>query len=414
MSASHTDNAPHVIWPNDGYDRIPYQIYSDPEVYRRELETIFYGDNWGFVALEAEIPKSGDFKSAWIGERPVVVTRAGDGSVNVVANRCAHRGVKFCHQEAGNAENFTCPYHQWMYDLKGNLLGVPFRRGIDGQGGMPKDFDRANHGLDKLQVHCENGAIFASFSPTVVPFADFLGPQMLCYFNRVFDGRELTLLGHSRQLIPGNWKLMMENLKDPYHASLLHIFLITFGLFRADNQSSVAMDDTGRHACLISKRGEQKHTENTRDIKRLWEDFKLRDPRILDPVIEFPGDATVVMQTLWPSLIIQQQSNTLAMRQIVPRGPGGHELRWTYFGYADDDEEMTRRRLRQANLMGPAGLVSVDDSEVLKVSQDGIEPFEKLSAVAEMGGREAESQDHMVTEVGVRGFYKYYRQVMGL
>ena len=128
MSASHTGNAPHVIWPNDGYDRIPYQIYSDPEVYRRELETIFYGDNWGFVALEAEIPKLGDFKSAWIGERPVVVTRADDGSVNVVANRCAHRGVKFCHQEAGNAENFTCPYHQWMYDLKGNLLGVPFRR----------------------------------------------------------------------------------------------------------------------------------------------------------------------------------------------------------------------------------------------------------------------------------------------
>ena len=64
--------------------------------------------------------------------------------------------------------------------------------------------------------------------------------------------------------------------------------------------------------------------------------------------------------------------------------------------------------------MGPAGLVSVDDSEVLKVSQDGIEPFEDGAAVAEMGGRETDSQDHMVTEVGVRGFYKYYRQVMSL
>ena len=414
MNAFVAANAPLVSWPNDGYDRIPYQIYTDPEVYRQELETIFYGDSWGFVALEAEIPNPGDFKSAWIGERPVIVTRAEDGSVNAITNRCAHRGVKFCHKEFGNVENFTCPYHQWMYDLKGNLLGVPFRRGLEGKGGMPKDFDRTNHGLDKLQVHCEKGAIFASFSETVEPFSEFLGPEMLGYFNRVFDGRELMLLGYSRQLIPGNWKLMMENLKDPYHASLLHIFLITFGLFRADNQSSVEMDDTGRHACLISKRGEQKHTEKTRDMKRLWEDFNLQDPRILDPVTEFPGDATVVMQTLWPSLIIQQQSNTLAMRQIIPRGPGGHELRWTYFGYDDDDEEMTCRRHRQANMKWPAGLVSDDDSEVHKVSQDGIEPFEDGAAVAEMGGRETDSQDHMVTEVGVRGFYKYYRQVMGL
>ncbi len=70
---------------------------------------------------------------------------------------------------------------------------------------------------------------------------------------------------------------------------------------------------------------------------------------------EFPGDATVVMQTIWPNLIVQQQSNTLAMRQLVPRGPSEFELHWTFFGYADDDEAMTARRLRQANLMGPAG-----------------------------------------------------------
>ena len=56
---------------------------------------------------------------------------------------------------------------------------------------------------------------------------------------------------------------------------------------------------------------------------------------------EFPGDATVVMQTLWPNLIVQQQSNTLAMRQIVPRGPDAFDLHWTFFGYADDDEAMT-------------------------------------------------------------------------
>ena len=97
------------------------------------------------------------------------------------------------------------------------------------------------------------------------------------------------------------------------------------------------------------------------------------DPRLLDPVREFPGDATVVMQTLWPNLIVQQQSNTLAMRQIVPLDPRSFDLVWTFFGYADDTPEMRQRRLRQANLMGPAGLVSIDDSEAMLLSQAGID-----------------------------------------
>ena len=56
-------------------------------------------------------------------------------------------------------------------------------------------------------------------------------------------------------------------------------------------------------------------------MANLRADFALRDPRLLDPVREFPGDATVVMQTLWPNLIVQQQSNTLAMRHIIPARP---------------------------------------------------------------------------------------------
>ena len=114
---------------------------------------------------------------------------------------------------------------------------------------------------------------------------------------------------------------MFENIKDPYHASLLHVFLITFGLFRADQPSAVEMDETGRHAVLVSRRGEQRASAAPRRCARSRRTSDLQDPRLLDPVREFPGDATVVMQTLWPNLIVQQQSNTLAMRQIVPLGP---------------------------------------------------------------------------------------------
>src|SRR5690606_25665737 len=151
-----------------------------------------------------------------------------DGTINVVENHCAHRGVRFCRASHGNARDFVCPYHQWNYDLKGNLVGVPFRRGVktveDGQarvqGGVPPDFRLEDRGPTRLPVEPLNGLLFASFDHDVEPLRDAIGPKVLPWVERVFDGRALTLLGYSRQRIPGNWKLMQENIKDPYHPGL--------------------------------------------------------------------------------------------------------------------------------------------------------------------------------------------------
>ena len=401
-------------WPCEGVSRVPLSIYADPALHRREQERIFSGPFWSYVGLAAEVPAPGSFVRSAIGERPVVLTRDLDGRLNVVENRCAHRGVRLCVLDRGAATDLVCPYHQWTYDLTGALRGVPFRRGVKGRGGMPADFDPAAHGLRRLAVHERHGVVFASFDDAVPRFEDFLGEAMLPFFDRVFDGRELRVLGHMRQSLRGNWKLMFENIKDPYHASLLHAFLVSFGLFRADQPSAVVLDESGAHACLISRRGEQRASEATSEMRSFRKDMRLEDPRLLDPVPEFPGEETVVMQTLWPNLIVQQQSNTLATRRLVTRGPEAFELHWTFFGYADDTPEMQRRRLRQANLMGPAGLVSVDDGEMMELTQSGAAADPGALALLELGGRGHESAPHMVTETAVRGFYHFYRRVMDL
>jgi salicylate 5-hydroxylase large subunit len=278
---------------------------------------------------------------------------------------------------------------------------------------MPDDFRLEDHGLRALRVTRRGGAVFASFSDATEPFDDYLGKRQLEIFDRVFDGRPLDIMGYMRQRIPSNWKLMFENLKDPYHASLLHVFLITFGLFRLDQRSEVEIDDSGRHATLVSRRGEQVLNDATREMRQFRQDFALQDKRLLEPVREFPGDVTVAMQTLWPNIIIQQQSNTLAMRQLVPIDPGHFDLSWTFFGYEGDTPELRQRRLRQANLMGPAGFVSLDDSEVLLLQQWGVNPNPEASMLMEMGGRGVASEPHMVTEAALRSFYKYYADVMG-
>jgi salicylate 5-hydroxylase large subunit len=402
-------------WPEAGASRVPYWVYTDPEIYAREQERIFGGPSWCYVGLEAEVSEPGDFRLSWVGERSVIVVRDAAGELRVLLNRCAHRGAQVCHHAYGRAKSLQCPYHQWTYRLDGTLLGVPFSKGLRGQGGMPDDFAREEHGLERLRVARRGGVIFACFHPGVEPLERFLGPEMLGWFDRVFDGRALRVLGFARQRVPANWKLMFENIKDPYHASLLHVFLVTFGLFRADNPSATRMDETGRHSVLLSRRGgDREESAETREMASFRGTLALRDPRLLDIVKEYPDVWTVAMQTIWPNLIVQQQANTLATRQIVPRGPQRFDLMWTFFGYVDDDAAMTERRLRHANLMGPSGLVSIDDSEVMDLAQRGAASGAEGAALLEMGGRGTESQDHIVTEVAIRAFYAHYASVMGL
>jgi salicylate 5-hydroxylase large subunit len=438
-------NAPEPLsrWTQPGSSRVPFWAYTDPQLYQRELERIFYGPHWSYVGLEVEIPKVGDYRLSSVGERQVILVRdrvaprdrGTDHGIRVVENRCAHRGVRFCQQPHGNARSFVCPYHQWTYKLNGELAGLPFKDGVkavgpDGadcvQGGMPAGFDLQTNGLTRLRVEVLHGLVFATFDEAAPPLRDYLGPAILPWLDRIFQGRQLTLLGYNRQRIPGNWKLMMENIKDPYHPGLLHTWFVTFGLWRADQKSRMVMDEHGRHAVMVSRRNDGGENRSvTEGVTSFKADMALHDTRLLDVVpepwwkVDDPGNPgseimpTVTMITLFPSLIVQQQVNSLSTRHIVPRGEGEFDFVWTHFGFTDDTPEMTRRRLRQANLFGPAGFVSADDGEVIEFSQDGFRQWgEDGSTLCELGGTGTGGAEHMVTETLIRSMYAYWRKVM--
>lgn len=403
-------------WPGEEMSRVPLWVYSDRENYRQELERIFYGPHWHYVGVDVEVPNPGDFKRATIGERSVIMVRAADGRINVLLNSCAHRGTEVCQKAFGSDKVLTCPYHQWTYDLDGNLTGVPFLKGVKGQGGFPADFDKGAHGLKKLRVEVVNGGVFATFDPDALPYADYIGPVMMKYLTRVFNGKKLRVLGYQRQKLRGNWKLYIENIKDPYHATLLHVFLISFGIYRIDQIGVTEQDErTGAHNVFASMRDMNVSEEAKAEMASFKPDYELQDPRMVVPVKEFPDDISIMIQTFFPDLIVQQQTNSLQIRYIVPLGPDEFELQWTYLGYADDDEEMVQRRLHMANLTGPAGYISVDDSEVMEFSGAGVRPNPGNVAITELDGRDRypPAEKHMVTESAIRGFYSHYREVMG-
>src|SRR5262249_34683670 len=149
-------------------------------------DRIFHGPAWNYLCLEAELPEPASYRTTQVGDTPVIVTRDKDGGIHAMANRCAHKGAKLCLDSGGHASAFTCPYHAWTYDLTGKLCGIAFQQGIGGQGGMPDEFDPADHGLQRLRVASTSGVVFGTFSDTVEDLETYLGPAMLAQFRRVF------------------------------------------------------------------------------------------------------------------------------------------------------------------------------------------------------------------------------------
>jgi phenylpropionate dioxygenase-like ring-hydroxylating dioxygenase large terminal subunit len=402
-------------WPPGDLTRVPFPLYSDPAIYEREQAALFRGPIWHYLGLEAEVPNPGDWRTTEIGDGPIVLARALDGSLNAFENRCAHRGALLCLAPCGNAKTLTCVYHAWGYDLKGNLTGVAFRRGIQGKGGMPAEFDMKAHGLRKLRVASLAGIVFATYSDAAPPLEDYLGAEIVSRIRRVMKAPP-KVLGYYTQTLPNNWKLYIENVKDSYHASLLHLFFTTFELNRLSQPGGIIVDASGGHhvsySMIAEVTGETEYAGAGLRADR--QGYRLADPSMLMGKDEFGDGITLQILTVFPTFVLQQIQNCLALRRIVPTGTGETALHWTYFGFADDDAEMDLLRLKQANLVGPGGYISMEDGAVGGFVQRAIAGAADDGSILMMGGVEAASQDTRATESSVRGFWKAYRTLMDL
>jgi phenylpropionate dioxygenase-like ring-hydroxylating dioxygenase large terminal subunit len=413
---THYNDPMHREWPAEGATRVPYWVYQDADVYREEQEKIFRGATWSYLCLEAELPEPHSFVTTFVGEMPVVVARDALGGIHAFENRCAHRGALICMQARGKAERFACIYHNWTYDHSGNLLNVAFRKGIGGKGGMPESAKPESQAPKKLRVQAVNGLVFGTLSATAPSFEDYVGPEVLKRYRRVLKG-PLKVLGVYTQVLPNNWKLYMDNVKDTYHASLLHLFFTRFRINRLTQGGGVFVSKDGAHHCTYTEMIEAKDDAYEKDGMRSAGGagaFKLEKPEILEQVDEFGDRVSIQILSLFPGFVLHQIRNSLAARQVVPRGIDRTELHWTLFGFADDDEAMTKRRLLQANLVGPAGYISMEDGAATGFVQRGTAGSPDRASVIEMGGDKIGSGDSRITETAVRGLWKAWRSHMSI
>ena len=405
---------------DDGISNIPYWLFQDQGVREREQETLFAGPVWNYLCLEVELEHPGDFVATYIGETPVIVTRDTDGQFYAFENRCAHRGSMLALEDRGNVKDFTCVYHAWTHSLQGDLIGVAFKDGIKGCGGIAPDFDMKKHGPRKLRVATVEGLIFGSFDEGVEDIEDFLGPEIMQRIRRVLGGRRPVILGRFTQILPNNWKLYVENTKDSYHASILHTFFTTFELNRLSQKGGIVINETG--GCHASYSSVDRPGEGDVEKSNAYSDQNIRsdssltlsDMSLLGNFKEFDDDITLQILTTFPNFVLQQIQNSIAVRCVLPKGTEKTHLKWTYIGFEDDTPEQRKIRMKQSNLVGPGGYVSMEDGCIGGFVQRGIVGASDQKAVLAMGGYDRQSGSDRITEAAIRGFWSEYRERTGL
>ncbi len=409
-------------WPRDDFSRVPYAVFTEEDIYRLENQRIFRGPVWNYLCHEIELSKAGDFVTTWVGETHVITARNDEGAVHAFENSCAHRGARLTSAVRGNAKRLTCAYHLWTYSLEGDLRAVTFQHGVGGKGGMPESFEKKDHGLNKLRVAIHGGLVFGTFSDETPALEEYLGPHSIAQIDRLLVQRKPKVLGYLRQRIPGNWKLYNENVRDPYHGSLLHQFQVSFGLQQPTMRGGIKLDrdlkNTWNHSIVTEQDAASQKIVAAAyaGTGKFNPDLKMADPALTKVPLDLGDNYKTTILSMFPTLIVAQVDNTYAIRHLRPKGPDLVELHITYLGFESDTPEQTRDKLLTVNFIGPAGYISLEDGEALRLVQEGIRHRRPGGhEVLEMGGvGPIADTDYLSQEISIRGFWSFYHQIMGL
>ena len=355
-------------------DRVHGSLLHDPEIFADEMERIFV-QGWVFVGHESEVKNVGDWVKRQLGNESVLMVRAESGEVNVLANRCSHRGTALCWEHKGNAAFFQCTYHNWRFGLDGDLRAVPFPDGYS----KPKE----DLGLDRAgQIAVYRGFVFANLDGLAGTIDEHLGPAGYELIDRLCEmspsGKIDLSKGWIGHRVQSNWKLWPESDSDGYHVGFVHASMSASTDTYYDDvavggdavKSSRAVDYGRGHLELDWRPSYKKELSwlgVTRDrVKEYYSALAQRVGNDLADQMLWDGPPHAF---LFPNLFLGE--TVIAIVEPVSPGEMIHHHTSVQFDGADD--AFNERLLRQTEAaVGPASFITTDDAITAERIQAGV------------------------------------------
>jgi p-cumate 2,3-dioxygenase subunit alpha len=361
-----------------GIFRVARQSFTDLAVLEREKSEIF-DKCWLFLGHASEIRKPGAFVTRSVGGRNLIFNRDTAGQVRALINACPHRGSTVVRERSGSAKFFTCSYHGWVFSVDGSMRDLP---GIDA---YPPNFNQDGKAnlvaVPRLEQYRD--LWFVCFDRDAISLKDYLAGATE-YLDLIADqsdqGMEIVA-GMQEYSIRANWKLLVENSFDGYHALSTHSTYLDFlknsnGALSQANVYGVARDLGNGHACVeytapwgrpvanwVPAWGEQGKAEVAAVQARL---IASQGPERADRISRLSKNILI-----FPNLVIVDVM-ALTLRTFYPRSPDYLEVSAWALAPSEENAWVRKNRLSSfLEFLGPGGFATPDDVEMLEQCQRG-------------------------------------------
>ena len=283
----------------DGMRTLPGKYYHSQEIYKEEVEKVFY-KFWMLACRAEELPEIGDYKLIQIEDESLILVRDKFKEIKAHFNVCRHRGTQLCTEQSGNfkSKSIQCPYHAWTYGLDGKLLGAPLMQ--EGNGFSKDDCD-----LHRASVHVWEGFVFINLAQDPKPFEE----QMEALTGKFGDWKmgELRIAHHIKYELNCNWKLILQNYQECYHCPSVHPLLTELTPVQSAQHDSSKGAVIGGFMDLTKERGS----------------MTMSGEAAAPPVCDVSGDdlQRIYYYSVFPNMLLTPHPDFVLFHHITPHGP---------------------------------------------------------------------------------------------
>jgi p-cumate 2,3-dioxygenase alpha subunit len=355
-------------------------VFTDREIFEQERERVF-DQCWLYVGHESELAQPGSYVQRKVGGRPMIFVRDDAGAVRVFLDTCTHRGNSLCRGKRGQTDRFVCFYHGWSFNTRGELVVVPDPVGYG------RAFDRSTRALaSPPRIDSYRGLVFISMKPDIVDLRTYLGGT-IPYIDTMLDvtvSEPIIAAGEQSYSMKANWKLLLENSADAYHAPYTHQrffteFLTDIGADLEAWRTIAAQSDSNRvyafdygHSVIDTPIGPLPlFTDKPEVFEALRRGLTAKHGA--ERTEQLLGRSLNLL--IFPNLVMISSWRTI--RTFYPATPDQLECSaWAIVGQDDPPELREARFGNFISFLGPAGFGTPDDVEALENCQRGFAALE--------------------------------------
>ncbi len=396
--------------------RVPRKAYVDQALFEQERDRIF-DRSWLYLGHESELAKAGDFVTRMVAGRQLIFCRDREGVFRAFFNSCPHRGATVCRERQGNTKSFQCLYHGWIFGTDGGNKDLP------GKESYPDDFISSGRAdlMAVPRLADYRGFWFVSFDAAIVDLDVYLGatkPFLDAVCDQGVDG--MTIVGGTQEYaIRANWKLLVENSYDGYHAVCTHSTYLDY--LKNTNGSLTNVGLSGRGFDLGDGHGAVEYKAPWGRPVAQWIPMWGEEGKAEVDAIRAELDARVGPERgrqiaefnrnlgIFPNLVVNDIM-AITIRTFYPVSPDVIQV--NAWALAPRGESAWARRYRLHNFLeflGPGGFATPDDIEALEQCQRGFQNMNEMpwSDISKGIGRDVPSYDD---EAHIRSFWSEWER----